>query len=182
MVECAHFEQIVMRLEIERGIKSMQVSKDHAVEIHYTLKNDAGEVLDSSEGEAPLPFLCGAQNIIAGLEDALLGKKVGDKVDVTVEAADGYGEYREDLIQKAPREAFQGVDTLEVGMEFHAQTPEGLRSLVITEINGDEITVDGNHPLAGQRLHFAVSIESIREATKEELDHGHIHAAGGCGS
>ena len=153
----------------------MNIADKHVVSIHYTLTNDAGDVLDTSEGNEPLKYLHGAGNIIPGLERALLDKTAGEELNVTVEPADGYGEHREELIQKVPREAFQGVEQLDVGMRFQAQTQNGPVMVVITDVGEAEVTVDGNHELAGQRLHFAVKIEDVRTANQEELDHGQVH-------
>lgn len=153
----------------------MQIQDNAVVGIHYTLKNDAGEILDSSEGRDPLVFLQGKGNIISGLESALAGKAAGDKLDVTIEPEDGYGVRREELMQKLPRTAFQGVDDIQVGMQFQAQTEKGPIPLRVAAINGDEITVDANHVLAGERLHFSVSVESVREASDEDMSHGHVH-------
>jgi FKBP-type peptidyl-prolyl cis-trans isomerase SlyD len=152
----------------------MDIKKDCVVDMHYTLKNDAEEIIDSSENKEPLSFIFGAGNIIPGLESALDGEKVGSKLDVTVAAEDAYGERQEDMVQQAPRSAFSGVDELEVGMEFHAETEQGPLPMMITKIDGDTVTVDANHPLAGQQLHFSVSIEGVRSATAEELELGYI--------
>ncbi|MBL7646856.1 MAG: peptidylprolyl isomerase [Candidatus Hydrogenedentes bacterium] len=153
----------------------MEIQHNAVVGMHYTLKNDDGEVIDSSEGGTPLVFIQGHGNIIHGLESALAGLKVGDSKVVVVEPADGYGEYDDELVQEVPRSAFEGIDTLEVGMQFHADTEDGIVPITVMEISDDVITVDGNHELAGERLHFSVTIDSIREATAEELAHGHIH-------
>lgn len=153
----------------------MEIQHNAVVGIHYTLKSDDGEVLDSSEGGSPLVFIQGHGNIIHGLEQALAGLKVGDAKEVVVEPADGYGEYDDELVQEVPRSAFEGIDTLEIGMQFHADTEDGIVPITVVEIDDDVITVDGNHELAGERLHFSVTIDSIREATPEELAHGHIH-------
>ncbi len=153
----------------------MEIQHNSVVGMHYTLKNDDGEVIDSSEGGSPLVFIQGHGNIIHGLESALAGLKVGDTKDVVVEPVDGYGEYDDELVQEVPRSAFEGIETLEVGMQFHADTEDGIVPITVMEIDDDVITVDGNHELAGERLHFSVIIDSIREATAEELAHGHIH-------
>lgn len=153
----------------------MQIKKDCVVAMHYTLTNDQGEVLDSSEGREPLKFLQGAHNIIIGLENALEGKKVGDAFDVSVEPEEAYGVRHEQMIQKVPKSAFQGVENLEAGMSFQAETEQGPVPVTITEVVDDVVTVDGNHELAGQRLHFKVSIEEVREANKEEMEHNHAH-------
>ncbi len=158
---------------------NMKVGKDKVVLMHYTLKNDAGEVIDSSDGADPLPFLQGHGNIIPGLESALEGSKVGDKLDVSIKPEEGYGERMKDAIQEIPSSALQGVDEVKVGMQLQSQDKDGNAFLVsVTKIEDDKITVDGNHPLAGQTLHFSVSIESVRKAEAEELSHGHVHADG----
>jgi len=158
---------------------NMKVGKDKVVLMHYTLKNDAGDVIDSSDGADPLPFLQGHGNIIPGLESALEGSKVGDKLDVSIKPEEGYGERMKDAIQEIPSSALQGVDEVKVGMQLQSQDKDGNAFLVtVTKIEDDKITVDANHPLAGQTLHFSVSIESIRKAEDEELSHGHVHADG----
>lgn len=153
----------------------MQIKKDCVVAMHYTLTNDQGEVLDSSEGRDALKFLQGAQNIIPGLEKAMEGKKVGDAFDVTVEPEEAYGVRHEQMIQQVPKSAFQGVDNVAVGMSFQAETEQGPVPVKITAVEDDMVTVDGNHELAGQRLHFKVSVEEVREATAEEKEHSHAH-------
>lgn len=158
----------------------MLIAANKAVSIDYTLKNDAGEILDSSQGGAPLVYLHGAGNIIGGLEKALEGKSVGDELNVSVEPADAYGEYSAELVANLNRSMFEGVDELEVGMQFHASGPDGSMQIVtIRDIDGDDVTVDGNHPLAGQRLNFEVKVVDIRDASAEEVAHGHIHGEGG---
>ena len=157
----------------------MQISKDSVVSMAYTLTNDEGQVIDTSAGGEPLVYLHGAQNIIPGLENALVGKQVGDKLTVNVVAADGYGEYNPDLVQVVPKHLFAGVENIEAGMQFHAQTDYGMQVVTVAAVEGDEITVDGYHPLAGQNLNFDVEIMDIRAASAEELEHGHVHGAGG---
>lgn len=155
---------------------SLEIADQRAVAIHYTLKNDAGEVLDSSEGMEPLVYLHGFGNIIPGLEDALLGKKVGDSLQVTVQPADGYGEMMDELRQVVPVDMFEGVDDIEVGQMFETQSQEGHIMLVtVTAIEDGQVTIDANHPLAGEVLHFDVTVEEVREASEDELEHGHIH-------
>ena len=157
----------------------MKVGKDKVVLMHYTLKNDAGDVIDSSDGGDPLPFLQGHGNIIPGLESALEGSKVGDKLDVSIKPEEGYGERMQDAIQEIPSSALQDVDDVKVGMQLQSQDQDGNAFLVtVTKIEDDKITVDANHPLAGQTLHFSVSIESVRKAEAEELSHGHVHSNG----
>ncbi|MDO8907185.1 MAG: peptidylprolyl isomerase [Pseudohongiella sp.] len=153
----------------------MMIGKNSVVAINYTLTNDAGEVMDSSEGRDPLTYLHGAHNLIPGLEKQLEGKTAGASFKATIAPADGYGESDPAMIQTLPREMFRGVDNIEVGMGFTAQGPQGQQNIMVTAINGDEVTVDGNHPMAGKTLHFAVEVISVREATAEEIDHGHVH-------
>jgi FKBP-type peptidyl-prolyl cis-trans isomerase SlyD len=158
----------------------MLIAANKAVSIDYTLTNDAGEVIDSSAGGAPLVYLHGAGNIIQGLEKALEGKTAGDELNVTVEPEEAYGEYSAELVSTLSRSMFEGVDELEVGMQFHASAPDGQMQIVtIRDLDGDDVTVDGNHPLAGQRLSFKVKIVDIREASQEEIAHGHVHGEGG---
>ncbi|MEU6585267.1 peptidylprolyl isomerase [Nocardia sp. NPDC046763] len=154
----------------------MSIAADKVVSIEYTLKADDGEVLDTSVGEAPLVYLHGADNIVPGLEQALEGKSTGDELVVVVEPEDAYGEYLAELVSAVPRDMFEGVDELEPGMEFHAEAPDGDSQIVtVRQVDGDEVTIDANHPLAGQRLHFTVKVVDIRDASEDELAHGHPH-------
>lgn len=157
----------------------MKISQNKVASIEYTLTDDSGDVLDTSEGGEPLAYIHGMGNIIPGLEAALEGKEVGDSLKVTVAPEDGYGEQNDALVQQVPREMFQGVDEIEIGMQFHAQTAQGLTVITVTEVIEDLITVDGNHPLAGKTLNFDVKVVEVRDATEEELEHGHAHGAGG---
>lgn len=158
----------------------MLIGANKAVSIDYTLTNDAGEAIDSSAGGAPLVYLHGAGNIISGLEKALEGKQGGDQVVVAIEPEDAYGEYSPELVATLNRAMFEGVDELEVGMQFHASGPDGgMQIVTIRDVEGDDVIVDGNHPLAGQRLNFDVKIVSVREASEEEIAHRHIHGEGG---
>lgn len=155
------------------------VAKDTVVKFNYTLTNNKGEVLDQSRGE-PLAYLHGYHNIILGLETQMTGKSVGDKFVATIAPKDAYGEYVSEAVQEVPRANFQGVDNIEVGMQFQSQSDDGHVMLVtVKEVTDDVVVVDGNHPLAGVELTFDVEIVDIREATKEELAHGHAHGAGG---
>ena len=158
----------------------MEIANDSVVSLYYTLKNDQGVVIDQAAEGKPLVYLQGHRNIIPGLESALVGKNVGDKVEVSVEPEQGYGPVNPALIQEVPREQFQGVDSLEVGMQFQASTEQGPVPVVVTKVDEDTITVDGNHPLAGQKLNFSVAIDAIREATEEEKSQGHIQQESGC--
>ncbi|MEP5762986.1 MAG: peptidylprolyl isomerase [Halieaceae bacterium] len=152
------------------------IGNNMVVSMHYTLKDQEGTVIDSSEGADPLTYLHGVGNIIPGLEKALVGKVAGDSVAVVVDPGEGYGEYQAELLQVVPRAAFEGVESIEVGMEFQAQAGDGsVRRIVVREVEGDDVTVDANHELAGVDLHFAIDIVSVREATTEEVEHGHVH-------
>jgi FKBP-type peptidyl-prolyl cis-trans isomerase SlyD len=158
----------------------MLIAQDKVVLIHYTLTDDAGKVLDSSSGGDPLAYLHGQGNIIPGLEKALEGRQAGDKLNVRVEPTEGYGVRDDALVQQVPRRAFGGASDVQPGMQFHAQTSQGhARVVTVTRIQGDMVTVDGNHPLAGEVLNFDVEVTGVRDATAEELEHGHVHGAGG---
>lgn len=153
---------------------SLLIGDRTVVRIHYTLKDEEGTIIDSSEGAEPLSYIHGAGHIIPGLEHALLGKTAGENLEVVVAPENGYGEYQAELLQVVPRAAFEGVDSIEVGMAFTAQAADGSqRRIVVRDVAGDEITIDANHELAGVDLHFAVEIVEVREATQEEMDHGH---------
>jgi len=159
----------------------MSIAEKKVASIHYTLKNADGATLDSSAGQEPLTYLHGFQNLVPGLESELTGKNVGDKLSVIVTPENGYGEKDTNLIQTLEREMFGGIETIEIGMEFHAETQNGMQVVEVIDVEGDTITIDGNHPLAGVDLHFDVEVTDIRDATEEELSHGHVHGAGGCG-
>ena len=157
----------------------MQIAERTVASVHYTLTDDAGVVIDSSQGAEPLTYLHGVGGIVPGLEKAMEGRSPGDRFDVVVAPEDGYGTPNEMLVQVVPREAFQGVDSIEPGMQFQAQTPQGAISVAVTKVEDGMVTVDGNHPLAGQTLHFAIEIVDVRDASVEEVVHGHVHGAGG---
>lgn len=148
--------------------------------MHYTLTSPSGEVLDSSQGKDPLAYLHGHGNIIPGLEKQLEGKVAGDKLVAQVPAAEAYGERDDALIVDASRSQFPDDVELQPGMRFQAQTPQGPRVAQIASIDGDSIRVDTNHPLAGVDLKFDVEVIAVRAASKEEIDHGHVHS-GSCG-
>jgi len=153
----------------------MPIAQNDVVTIHYTLKDDADKVIDSSSGGEPLAYLHGHGNIIPGLERELAGRNAGDRLTVRVPAAEGYGEYDRALVQKVPRRALKGIANLRVGLRLQA----GHQAVTVTHIAGDMVTLDGNHPLAGQNLNFDVEITAVRPATEEELSHGHVHGDGG---
>jgi len=153
----------------------MQVADKLVVSIDYTLTNSDNEQLDSSKGQEPLAYLHGANNIVQGLEEALTGKNIGDTFTVTVEPEKAYGLYYQDKQQVTDKSMFAGVDNLKVGMMFNADISDGTGVVSITKIDGDKITIDGNHPLAGETLTFEVKVVDIRKATADELKQGHIH-------
>jgi FKBP-type peptidyl-prolyl cis-trans isomerase SlyD len=149
------------------------------VSFHYKLTNSNGEELESSFGSDPMMFLEGVGQIIPGLEREIHSMKPGDRKKITVKAADAYGEVEADMIVEVPRERLPKKDVV-VGDRFHADAGDGQAQVVlVTKVTQTHVTIDGNHPLAGQDLTFEVEIDSVREATKEELAHGHAHGPGG---
>ena len=158
----------------------MQIENNLVVSLHYKLSDDQGKEIENSFGDVPLVYLHGNQNLIPGLENALTGKQAGDQFSVTVSAEDGYGEYHEALKQEVPAAAFEGLDP-QPGMQFTAETDQGPRVVTVVDVNDEVVTVDGNHAFAGMTLHFDVEVIELRDATEEELAHGHVHGAGGCG-
>ncbi len=172
----------------------MKVTKDMVVSLAYQLRTDDGVLVDESPVSAPLSYLHGHNGLITGLENALEGRSVGEKFDIKIEPIEGYGDFDDNLVQRVPKDVFMGVDELEVGMRFLADTDQGQLPVEITAVEDDHVVVDGNHLLAGQNLNFNVEVIDIREATEEELAHGHIHGEhehgeggccgghGGCGS
>lgn len=158
----------------------MTIKQNSVVTMHYELKGAEGDVLDSSQGQEPLVYLHGANNIIIGLEEQLEGKQVGDTIEAKVSPEKGYGMPVDALIQQVPKSAFGAeIENVEVGMRFQAETEQGPVPVVVTAIENDIVTVDGNHPLAGKELFFTCSIEEIRDASAEEIEHGHVHGPGG---
>lgn len=157
----------------------MQISKNSVVTINYILKNDQGEVLDESQDNSFL-YMHGAGGIIPGLEKQMEGKSMGDEFSAHIEAADGYGERDDSMVQVVAREMFESDHPIEEGIQFHAESPEGdMLTVTVTKIDGDNITIDGNHPLAGIALNFDIKIAEIREASAEEIEHGHAHGPDG---
>lgn len=154
----------------------MNIADQCVVSIRYEVKDEDGVVVDSSEGRDPLVYLHGHNNIIPGLESALAGLAVGDDFDVTVAPEEAYGEHQDGLVQSVPKEAFQGVEKVEEGMVFTAQTENGPLQVTVTQVADEQVTVDGNHPLAGKALSFKGSVTEVREASAEELEHGHVHS------
>ncbi len=156
--------------------RRLKIANNSVVTMHYTLTDNEGNVIDSSSGRDPLKYLHGAGNIIPGLEKELLGCEKGDAKNVTVPPAEGYGEVEPGLVQTLPLDAFTGVEEVKVGMEFQAQGPDGqAQYVVVTAVDDQGVTIDANHTLAGKVLNFDVSIEDVREASAEEIEHGHVH-------
>jgi FKBP-type peptidyl-prolyl cis-trans isomerase SlyD len=153
----------------------MNVSKNRVVSISYTLTGEDGTVLDSSRGEEPLTYLHGTGSMIEGLETALEGKAPPDHVSVTVLPEQAYGPHDDSIVFSVPRAQFRGVDNLEIGMQFEVQGDGEGHMVTLIGMDADEVTVDGNHPLAGLTLHFDVDIVGVREAAPDELEHGHPH-------
>lgn len=158
----------------------MQIDKHKVATIEYTLTDQQSAVIDSSEGGEPLSYIHGTGNIIPGLEEALSGKAPGDELQVTIPPEHAYGERDDSLLQVVPKDRFESPEEIQVGMQFHAQSNSGDPYVVtVVDVDKDNVTVDGNHPLAGMTLHFDVKVVDVRDATKEELDHGHAHGPGG---
>ena len=157
----------------------MFIEKDRVALIHYTLTDDSGQVIDSSAGGDPLAYIHGNGNLVPGLESALDGKAAGEKLIVKVAPADGYGVRDEQLVQRVPKRSLGGVGEIKKGMQFQAQVGGGIRVFTVVAGVGDMITLDGNHALADKNLNFQIEIVEVRAASQEELDHGHVHGAGG---
>jgi FKBP-type peptidyl-prolyl cis-trans isomerase SlyD len=157
----------------------VEIAADSVVLIHYTLKDDSGAVLDSSAGGEPLAYIQGHGNLVPGLEKALEGKTGGTTLAVTLAPADGYGTRDETLVQRVSKRTLKGSGEIRKGMQFQARTDSGMRLFTVTAVIGDMVSLDGNHPLADQTLHFDIEVVEVRPATAEELEHGHVHGAGG---
>ena len=157
----------------------MQIDTNTVVTLNYVLTDDSGKELDrASDGK--FVYLHGAQNIIPGLENALTGKQTGDALEVSITAEEGYGNHDESLIQTVSSDMFENTDDLAVGQQFHAQGADGqVIVITVTDVNGDQVTIDGNHPLAGVNLNFSVEVVGVRAASDEEISHGHVHGPGG---
>ena len=162
---------------------TMKISASKVASLGYTLKNDNGDVLDTADKSDPFLYLHGAGGIIKGLEKALDDKEVSDSFHVIIPPEDAYGMKDDKLVESVQRSMFEGIDEKELvaGAQFHAQTAHGTQVITIASIDGDTVNIDANHPLAGETLHFDVEVLDIRDATEEEIAHGHPHAAGGCG-
>lgn len=157
----------------------MPITKNSVVAFAYTLTGDDGEVIDSADTQNPLAYLHGYGQLISGMENALTGREVGDRFSIDLPPEDAYGVYDDELTGAVPRAAFEGVDEVEVGMQFQMEFPGGLKVVTVTDVNLRHVTVDGNHPLAGETLHFDIEVVAVRPATKDEIEHRHVHDSGG---
>ncbi|WP_125779029.1 FKBP-type peptidyl-prolyl cis-trans isomerase [Pseudoalteromonas rubra] len=158
----------------------MKIAPNTVVKMHYAVLDNDDNSIDNTFDDEPLEFIVGTGYLISGLEDALMSKQAGDKFSVSVDPQNGYGERHDNLMQAVPKSMFEEME-VEVGMQFRATTDEGEQTVIVIGIEGDDVIVDGNHPLAGITLNFDVEILDVREATSEELEHGHVHSEGGCG-
>ncbi|MBD3636238.1 MAG: peptidylprolyl isomerase [Crocinitomicaceae bacterium] len=157
----------------------MKVAEHTVVTLNYTLKNSAGELLDTSEGRQPLVYLHGVGALIPGLEKELADKEVGANINAVIPPEEAYGTRREDLMKMVSKDGFQGDEEMKEGMQVQLQTEHGPAIAVIAKIEGNDVMLDLNHPLADMTLHFDVTIEDVRAATEEEISHGHVHGEGG---
>lgn len=157
----------------------MQIKKHAVATIHYTLKDDSGNTLDSSEGRDPLSYIHGVGGLIVGMEEALEGKQKGDAFEVSIPPAKGYGEYNENLVVPIPKSKFPSDVEIEPGMQFQANGPQGVQVVKVLRLEGDNVLIDDNHELAGKNLNFKVEVVEVRDATEEEISHGHVHGPGG---
>lgn len=159
----------------------MKITANKVAVIHYSVSTSDDTLIDSSYDHEPLSIIFGTGYLIPGLEEALDGHEVGDKFEVTVPPEKGYGERFDDYVQTVPKEMFADIEDLAVGAQLRATTDEGEQTVIVVDMTEDTITVDGNHPLSGMDLKFDVEVLEIRDATKEELEHGHVHSEEGCG-
>jgi FKBP-type peptidyl-prolyl cis-trans isomerase SlyD len=162
---------------LEDGL--VQIAKNNVATINYRLSDDQGNLIDESAGRDPVVYLHGVGNLVPGLERALEGKSQGDSLSVIVPPQEGFGERDDALVQDVPRDRFEGADSVEIGMQFQARTPAGVRVFRVVDVKDDSVRVDGNHELAGETLHFDVEVLDVREALPEEIEHGHAHGPGG---
>jgi FKBP-type peptidyl-prolyl cis-trans isomerase SlyD len=160
----------------------MEITKEKVVTVEYTLRDEANQVVDTSTGRAPLTYVHGMGGMIPGFEAALEGKRAKESLAFVVEPSQGYGERNESLLFPVPRDRFQDIEDLEVGMQIQAQTPHGVTIMTISRIDEQAVVLDGNHPMAGKSLFFEVQVLDVRDATREELEHVHCGHEQGCDS
>ena len=159
----------------------MKISENKVVVLHYAVSDSDDTLIDSSYDHSPLSIIHGTGYLIPGLEDALTDHIAGDKFEVAVSAENAYGDRHDEFVQTVPKSMFESVEDLEVGSQLRATTDDGEQTVIVIDVTDEEITVDGNHPLAGIDLKFDVEILEVRDATEDELQHGHVHGEGGCG-
>ncbi|MBA6264195.1 MAG: peptidylprolyl isomerase [Colwellia sp.] len=159
----------------------MKISENKVVVLHYAVSDSEDTLIDSSYDHSPLSIIHGTGYLIPGLEDALTDHVVDDKFEVSVSAENAYGDRHDEFVQTVPKSMFESVEDLAVGSQLRATTDDGEQTVIVIDVTDDEITVDGNHPLAGIDLKFDVEILEVRDATEDELKHGHVHGEGGCG-
>ena len=157
----------------------MQISEHKVITLNYEVVDDQGQLIDRSEEGGPLAYIHGTGQLIPGLVTALADRDQGDKISVDVPPEQGYGERDEEGVQTVSRDQFDDDDEIEVGMQFEAQDDEGHQIVTVVAVDGESITLDTNHPLAGKNLHFDVEVLEVRDASAEELEHGHVHGPGG---
>lgn len=159
----------------------MKIAENKVIIMHYAVSDSEDTLIDSSYDHKPLAVIHGTGYLIPGLEDALIGHQAGDKFEVEVAPEQAYGERFDDYVQTVPKAMFESIEDLAVGSQLRATTDDGEQTVIVIDVQDDEITVDGNHPLAGIALKFDVDILEVRDATEDELSHGHVHGEGGCG-
>jgi len=159
----------------------MKIAKNNVVVMHYAVSDSEGTLIDSSYEDKPMAIIQGVGYLIPGLDDALIDHQAGDKFEVAVACDQAYGERHDDYVQTVPREVLAGVEDLALGTQLRATTDDGEQTVIVIDVQDDVITVDGNHPLSGLDLSFDVEVIEVREATAEELEHGHVHSECGCG-
>ena len=157
----------------------MKIDKNTVVSLNYTLKNSKGELLDTSEGRQPLTYLHGVGQLIPGLEKELNEKEQGDEVKAVIPPEEAYGSRKQELLKTVSKDGFQGDEEIKIGMQVQLQTEHGPAIAVVQDVEGSDVTLDLNHPLADMELHFDVKVEDVRAATEEEIQHGHVHGEGG---
>lgn len=159
----------------------MRITQNKVVQMHYTLTDENGQTIDSSIGHEPMAYIQGIGNVVPGLEDALEGKAKGDKFQVIISPEDAYGMRNEEMVQQVSKSGFnaEGEEELVPGMQVQIETNNGPSIAMVTKIEGEDVTLDLNHPLAGVTLNFDIEVVDVRASTNEEIDHGHVHGPGG---
>ena len=157
----------------------MKIQKHTVVTLNYTLKNSEGEIMDTSEGREPLVYLHGVGGLIPGLEAELEGKEIGNSFSTVIAPEDAYGKRSDDLLHVVPKSGFQGDEEMQVGMRVQLETEQGPAIATISKIEGENVTLDLNHPLADMELHFSIDVLDLRDASADEISHGHVHGPGG---